>query len=223
MMILAGQSNPLWHYAAGRWPGKVGLLLGPAYFRKQAIRPWLTYVLDNDAFSAWSNGTEWNHAAWTEMLKRAMLNKHKPAWVLVPDVVADKTATLASWQRHAPEAASYSWPLAFAVQDGMTPDDVPEGAQVVFVGGTTEWKWQNLPMWCASFSRVHVGRVNNIEKVYHCEDMGIESVDGTGWFKDPTREDKLPALLSWFEGERHNKNQMALIEAPNSVYPPSDK
>lgn len=215
MMILAGQSNPLWHYAAGRWPGKVGLLLGPAYFTKQAIRPWLPYVLDNDAFSAWTNGTEWNHAAWTAMLQRAMLHKHKPSWVLVPDVVTDKAATLANWEKHAPEAATYRWPLAFAAQDGMTPDDVPSDAAIVFIGGSTEWKWRSLPTWCANFRRVHVGRVNNIEKVYHCEDMGVESVDGTGWFKDPTRDDKLPALLSWFEGERRNEHQLVLHEAPN--------
>lgn len=209
--MLAGQSNPLWHYAAGRWPEKVGLLLGPAYFAKQSIRPWMPYVLDNDAFSAWSNGTEWNHAAWSAMLARARLNSHKPEWVLVPDVVADKAATLESWGRHSPEAAACGWPLAFAVQDGMIPNDVPAAASLVFVGGTTEWKWANLSTWVASFPRVHVGRVNNIEKVYHCEDIGVESVDGTGWFKDPTREDKLPALLDWFQGTRYNANQMNLL------------
>ena len=202
MKMLCGQSNPLWHYAAGRHPGKVGLLVGPSYFKKQTIRPWLPYVLDNDAFTLREN---WDEAAWLRMLQWAKMQAHKADWVLVPDVVGDREGTLARWDQYAPTAAECKRPLAFAVQDGMTPDDVPNDARVVFVGGSTEFKWRTVEMWATHFPRVHVGRVNNIDRVWQCEDLGIESVDGTGWFKDPTREDKLPALESWLAGIRNNK------------------
>ena len=198
MRMLCGQSNPLWHYAAGKWPEKVGLLFGPSYFKKQSLREWLPYALDNDAFTLREN---WSEAKWLEMLELARMNRFKPQWILVPDKVSSREETLERWKRYSPIASGYGWPLAFAVQDGMTPDDVPANAQIVFVGGSTAWKWNNLPLWL-DFPRVHVGRVNAIERVWQCEDAGIESVDGTGWFRDPTREDKLPALREWFENQR---------------------
>ena len=57
-----------------------------------------------------------------------------PAWVLVPDKVGDRQATIELWEAWAPRVrAWYGWPLAFAVQDGMIARDVPSAAQVVFV------------------------------------------------------------------------------------------
>lgn len=202
MMMMAGQSNPIWHYAAGKWPGKVGLLLGPSYFKKQALRPWLPYALDNDAYTAWQKKKEWSEPAWLEMLQWARMTGYKPLWTVVPDVVANRRATLDNWIRYAPIVDEIGWPKAFAVQDGMTPDDVPGTAEIVFVGGSNSFKWRTLQLWTDNFKRVHVGRVNNIEKVWQCQDLGVESVDGTGWFRDPSREDKLPALLGWLENRR---------------------
>jgi len=202
MMMLAGQSNPTWHYAAGKWPGKVGLLLGPSYFKKQALRPWLPYALDNDAYTAWQQKKDWSEPAWREMLQWARMTSYKPLWAIVPDVVANRQATLENWKRYAPRVDEIGWPKAFAVQDGMTPDDVPENAAIVFVGGSDSFKWRTVKTWASNFDRVHVGRVNNIEKVWLCQDLGVESVDGTGWFKDPSREDKLPALMGWLENLR---------------------
>lgn len=36
-----------------------------------------------------------------------------------------------------------------------------------------------------------------------CEQLGCESIDGTGWFKDPSRQDKLPAVQRFIEGHRN--------------------
>ncbi len=208
MMMLAGQSNPLWHYAAGKHPGKVGLLLGPSYFRKQAIREWLPFALDNDAFTAWIKGTAWSEEAWLEMMAWSKLVGQKPIWALVPDVVADREATLENWSKYAGIVKAMRYHAAFAVQDDMTPADIPNGADVVFVGGTDAFKWRTLPMWLGAHPRIHVGRVNNINMVWRCQDLGVESVDGTGWFKDPSRQDKLPALRRWIEGERTQTDQL---------------
>jgi hypothetical protein len=103
---------------------------------------------------------------------------------------------------HHSEAGQYGWPLAFAVQDGMTPSDVPGNAEVVFVGGTTKWKWDTAEMWAKSFPRVHVGRVNEVRRLWQCADLGIEPVDGTGWFRDSEDGRRIPQLVGFLEGRR---------------------
>lgn len=202
MMVLNGQSNQMWHYLAGRHPGKVGMLLGPSYFAKQAIRFWMPYALDNDAYTAWTKRMEWDEAKWLAMLQAAKLTGHRPLWVIVPDAVCNAEATLALWDIYAPKAKKFGWPLAFAVQDGMHPKDVPLEASVVFVGGSTEWKWRTLPEWCRYFQRVHVGRVNEIRRLWTCQDYGVESVDGSGWFRGTDGGRQARQLLQWMEGER---------------------
>jgi hypothetical protein len=65
----------------------------------------------------------------------------------------------------------------------MTPDDVPPETDVVFVGGSFDWKWDNLLMWTRNFPRVHVGRVNTEKRLWMAHEAGVESCDGTGWFR----------------------------------------
>lgn len=202
MMVLNGQSNQIWHYFAGKHPGKVGMLLGPSYFAKQAIRFWMPYALDNDAFQCFTKKKEWNEAAWIEMLKLAKLTRQRPLFCIVPDVVCDREKTLESWEKYSPVVIRYGWPLAFAVQNGMDERDVPKNADIVFIGGDTEWKWSTLPEWCRLFKRVHVGRVNEIRRLWTCEDYGVESVDGSGWFRGTDGGRQARQLIQWIEGQR---------------------
>lgn len=198
----SSHSSSLFHYLAGKHPGKLGWLMSPKWRLKTTLRPWIPYALDNDAFSAWTNKTEWSFEEWKALLDWSKSSGLKPLWALVPDVVADRHATLERWHQYAPLVKSYGWPLAFAVQDGMSVHDVPENADVVFVGGTTEFKWSTVQMWAWYFPRVHVGRVNSIDRLWQCEDLGVESVDGTGWFRDPSDKTKLPAMIKWLNRER---------------------
>jgi hypothetical protein len=174
----------------------MGLLIGPGGWRNPTH--FLPYALDNGAFPAWRKGTAWDEAAWLALLDKSAAASTRPLWAVVPDVVTIREATLESWHRYAPMMKERGLTLAFAAQDGMTPDDVPADAAVVFVGGSTEWKWKSLPVWIASFKRVHVGRVNTLKWLIKCEEYGVESIDGTGWFRgDPeqTRE-----LVRWITG-----------------------
>lgn len=70
-----------------------------------------------------------------------------------------------------------------AVQDGMTPDDVPQECDTIFVGGTDRWKMRNLHMWTGNFPRVHVGRINEYKGLWEAHKLGASSVDGTGYFR----------------------------------------
>lgn len=201
MVMPANSAHAKVHFWAGRYPGKIGWLVGPSAMSKTKFREWLPFALDNDAFSAWTSGKPWDEQAWRGMLKTIAQSGLSPLWVLVPDVVANKEATLEKWDKFHSVVEAYGWPPAIAVQDGMTPADVPQTAQMVFVGGNTEWKWRSLPTWTAAFpGRVHVGRVNALERLHICERHGVRSVDGTGWMQATADGRQGRGLEAWLEG-----------------------
>lgn len=204
MMLISGQSNRIWHYWSGRYPGSVGVLIGPSYGKKVPVDKWMPFVLDNDAFTCWRDNHPWDVEAWRKMIQWIRMTRLKPMWAAIPDVVANRNATIANWMKYSEEIKNLGWPMAFCVQDGMTPTDVPADADVVFVGGSDGWKFPNLPMWTEHFPRVHCARVNSPEMFEACERIGCESIDGTGWFRDPSRADKVPALERFIEGFRNN-------------------
>ena len=192
-------------YLFGKYPGRLAHLHSVERpFEPKVGIPW---ALDNGVFGAWSTGKQWSeeplyryldsYAAW------------KPRWVVVPDWVGDKDETLRRWDAHAPAIMAFGIPLAMAVQDGMIPADVPKEASVVFVGGSTSWKWRSLKMWTSAFKRVHVGRVNSSRLLSMAQAAGAESCDGTGWFRDPTRTKELSDYLE-------NKNQQQDLWSANA-------
>lgn len=183
---------------AEQYPSRIGWLLGPSSWNTPP--PHLSYALDNDAFGAFKNGTEWDENAWLAMLEQASKVDHPPLWAIVPDVVGDREATIRSYHKYEHVVASYGFTKAFAVQDGMTPSDVPKTASVVFVGGTTSWKWRNLTTWTDNFPRVHVGRVR-MTKLMRCLQLGVESCDGTGWFRESQNGKPARFLKAYLSGE----------------------
>lgn len=197
--VFVGNGSKTLLELAQRYTEQIGHLFSPSYWRPP--RPGVPYVLDNDAFGAWRKGTAWNESAWLAMLDKAA-RTFAPLWALVPDVVANREATLANWARYRDVVAQRGWPCAFAVQDGMTLRDVPRDADVVFVGGTTEWKWSTVAMWCREFPRVHVGRVRTT-KLRLCEWLGAESVDGTGWFRESQDGAPIRFLKAWLAEPFH--------------------
>lgn len=190
MVMVSNQCRAEFHYMAGRYPERLGHLYAPDGFRGPF--PWFPYALDNGAWGAFKNNRAWSAEEFEALCDKAHVAKQHPLWVAVPDVVADKDATLASWHQWAPKLRRYGWPLAFCAQDGMTGGDVPADADVVFVGGTTAWKRRVVPHFCARFKRVHVGRVNTGRWLWFCVEAGAESIDGTGWYHDDPNQ--LPAL-----------------------------
>jgi hypothetical protein len=210
IVMPANNSAALIHFLAGKYPGLLGHLYSPG--GQFGPYTWLSYGLDNGAYGAFTTGRPWDVGAWHDLLAWAKESGQPPRWTLVPDVVGDRAATLRMWDQHAATAAAFGWPLAFAAQDGMEPADVPAEAQVVFVGGSTEWKWSTLSTWCAAFPRVHVGRVNTYRWVRVAEDAGAESCDGTGWMRG--RKEQLRGLLQWLSeasGESARATQTSLF------------
>lgn len=190
-VIVMPSNNTCWlvHYMAGRY-GHVGHLYGPT--RIENPLPHLPFALDNGAYGAFVNQTPWDRWKFVAHVERYAFMGLRPSWVVVPDVVADKDATLTKYAEWAPILRDgYHLKLALAVQDGMTIEDVRSLSikpDLVFVGGTTEWKWSTMETWAKSWPRVHVGRVNGREGLDRCAAAGVESCDGTGWFRGHTAQ-----------------------------------
>lgn len=166
----------------GKYPGRIGHLYSPG----GQTGPWpeVPYALDNGAYAAWDNGEPWSEAAWRRLLRWASIKGPQPLWAVVPDVVADRDATLERWREFEPVVRKHGWRPAFAVQDGMTFDDVPDDACMLFIGGSDEFKDAAIGPWCKRFpGRVHVARVNGWPRLVACWRAGAVSVDGTSWYR----------------------------------------
>lgn len=126
------------------------------------------------------------------MVRRCQQEGALPLFVVVPDVPynGERSRVLSAKHRHVLRYETDS-PLAVAVQDGMTPDDL-DGYDAVFVAGSTEWKWSTAAMWCQEAKArgmwAHVARVNTIRRVRYCIDIEADSADGTGIWRGDRKQ-----------------------------------
>jgi hypothetical protein len=225
MVMPSNQAGGMVHYLAGRFPGQIGWLLAPDNFKEP--RRWLPYAIDNGKFAAWGNeqnfggktetSSEWTEDKFFDLLDRCKLSRYKPMWVAVPDEVGNKEETLWLWDHFENKIRRYGWPLAFVAQDGMKPRDVPKTADIVFIGGSTTWKWRSVAEFVASFPRVHVGRVNWVDKLEYCEAIGVESCDGTGFFKGGEDSIQGEQLQEFLAGRRRYEEQFQLFHEEHEI------
>lgn len=138
------------------------------------------YALDNGAWTAHQKQEPFDESAFSRAVD--MLGASAD-WVVVPDVVGDRVATLRAAELWIPRLSGLR--LYLAVQDGMNASDLdrfPECAGV-FVGGSTSWKLRTMQSWrTATNSRglmLHVARVNTERRIRMCRSFGASSVDGT--------------------------------------------
>jgi hypothetical protein len=164
------------------------------------------YALDNGAWTAFQRQEPFDAAAFTGVVERLGADAD---WVVVPDSVGNRDETLRMADVWVPRL--HGLRLLLAVQDGMTPADVPHLGSVagIFVGGSTEWKLETLPNWGA-WARgagviCHIGRVNTARRIMACAKAGATSFDGSG----PSRFAVEAARLSaaWREADRLYGNE----------------
>jgi hypothetical protein len=140
---------------------------------------------------------------------------YRPAFVLdavVPDVVGDHEATLAQWDTYADVVTGFGYRPAFVLQDGCTPDEIPEDAYAVFVGGSDRFKLSAEARVCVDSARdlamwTHMGRVNSRHRLLLAASWGIDSVDGTYAAFGP--DINFPRILAWVE-EANNREALCL-------------
>ena len=153
--------------------------------------------LDNGVFGKGYPGDE-KWLAW--------VTKHQPIadrviFVVAPDVVGDAAATLERSRPFLPIIRDLGFPAAFVAQDGLEDLDVPwDEFDVLFIGGSTEWKLgpHVLPLIREAKARgkwVHAGRVNSKRRFAYFELLGCDSADGTYIAFGP--DINLPTVLLW--------------------------
>lgn len=210
LVMPANNGRYLVHYWAGLY-GNLGHLYSPGGQRGPFKH--LPYALDNGAYSAHINHSEWDADAFKMLLAWAGDADIPPMWVACPDVVADACATMKRWDEWSPVIRDAGFNAAMVVQDGMTLADVRAAdPDAVFIGGSTEWKWLWLWRFCDSHPVVHVGRVNGYRDLIKCYRAGASSCDGTGWFRGD--QDQLAGLERFLREQSDN----AIPAAMPSLY-----
>ena len=194
MIMPSNNKSGIVHYFAGRYPGKIGLLLSPEGYDKGKPPFYMPYALDNGCFK------RWDEKGFFFMLRKATW-VHAPLWVVCPDVVANHEETLKRWHEYSPLITGYGFKTAFACQDGCEPEDVPKDAYCCFIGGSTEFKLNNAHKFKGVCEWLHIGRVNTETRLDWAERIGADSIDGTGFFRDKS-DNKYRAFVEFFEGKK---------------------
>lgn len=168
-------TSALWHRA------DVGMLITPwAGDRSGPLRAWpCQWGADTGNFKR--PVATANYLAW--------LADHLPfvdrcLFATAPDVVGNWAETWQLSKDVLPEVRALGYPAAVVAQDGMTELPDPDLWDVLFVGGTTDFKLSEtayglvsdakaLGRWC------HMGRVNSWRRIKAAAISGYDSADGT--------------------------------------------
>lgn len=156
---------------------EVGQLLTPLtrYQRRDAARHW---AIDNGAYA------NFDRHAFEALLSRETGDKTKCLFVAVPDVVGSARRTLEVFAYWLPCLSG--WPLALVCQDGQEHLPIPwQEIQAVFIGGSTNWKCSHHAAEIVKAAKaigkwIHAGRINHGDRWDHFEELGADSIDGTG-------------------------------------------
>lgn len=149
----------------------------------QAGAPWMA---DNGVFVGRFSESKFYGALGT--------HKHMQTsckFVICPDVLRDVHGTLARYAEHAPRIRALGYPVAYAGQDGAEYVPFPDEYDVLFLGGSTEWKMGRGTRECIRLAQahgkpVHVGRVNSFKRLKYFADLGVDSCDGTTYTFGPS-------------------------------------
>jgi len=175
--------------------GQLGQIVTPASGNR--VIPDVPWCADNAAYTGGYPGDE-KYLAW---LSARAAHAGRCAFATAPDVVADAAATLARSVPMLARIRALGYPVALVAQDGLENLTVPWGGfDVLFLGGTTDWKLGPAAADLTARARahglgVHMGRVNSQRRLRYAAAIGCQSVDGTHLAYGPDRG--LPELLRW--------------------------
>jgi hypothetical protein len=180
------------------------------------------WCADNGCFS-----DKWDEAHWSAWLAAPtqMDRRETCLFAVAPDVVGDAYATTVLFRKWGHRIRNLGYPVAYVAQDGLEKlrgrtesggltFPVPwESFDVLFIGGSTEWKLGEAARGIVAEAKqrgkwVHMGRVNSQRRFEYARAIGCDSADGTYLTFGP--DVNLPKLLAW---TRLN-NQPGLWETP---------
>lgn len=162
------------------------------------IRPkGVIWCADNGCFGKGYPGDE----KWLGWLATHADDAETCLFATAPDVVGDAPATLERSQPWLPKIRELGYPAALVAQDGLEHLDVPwDEFDVLFIGGSTEWKLgaaarHLIAQAKARGKHVHMGRVNSEKRYRYAASIGCDSADGTYLTFGPNKN--LPDVLAW--------------------------
>lgn len=176
-------------------PERCGYMLTPMMGNNpdRSTRLW---GADTGCFAAPEKHDDGKYLAWLQRM-----TPHNNLFATAPDVVGDWAAT---WERAEPmleRIRALGFKAAIVLQDGADRLEW-DRFDVVFVGGTTAWKWGfDGARLCAETKArgkwLHIGRVNSRTALRRAERFGADSTDGTFLRFGP--QTNIPRLEAWFD------------------------
>lgn len=179
--------------------GVLGCIVTPKQGNR--IPEGATFCADNGVFGKGYPGDD----AWWEWVKS--LPTSGCAFVVAPDVVADSAATLARSMPWLDRIRSIGKLAAFVAQDGAETVGIPwNHLDVLFIGGSTEWKLGSEARAIVVEAKklgksVHMGRVNSARRMRYAAAIGVDSVDGTFLTFGP--DQNMPKVIGWLREAHH--------------------
>lgn len=158
----------------------------------------VVWCADNGCF-----GKGFDEDKWWRWLEASAVYADTCVFATAPDVVGDAAATIERSRHWLPRIRALGYRAAFVAQDGLEKLPVPwDEFDVLFIGGTTEWKLGAGARRLASEAKargkhVHMGRVNSYRRLRYAEAIGCDSVDGTYLTFGP--EVNLGRLRNWLD------------------------
>lgn len=157
----------------------------------------VTWCADNGCFGKGYPGDE----KWLAWLEKNAYAAADCLFATAPDVVGDAVATLERSAPFLPKIRELGYPAALVAQDGLEDLEIPwDEFDVLFIGGSTEWKLgaaarEIVREAKAQGKRVHMGRVNSMRRYRYAEAIGCDTVDGTFLVFGPDKN--LDRLCAW--------------------------
>jgi hypothetical protein len=184
MIVISGQQSNGAKIMRQYRKYKIGRMMVSYKFEPYDGENW---ALDNGAFIAWKNKTEFNEEQFLDFVDYALKLHHEgkpPYFAVCPDIVAGGQESLLFsmyWIQLLPK--ELKWYLV--VQDGMKSKDVINCLEYfhgIFLGGTNEFK-QTALYWkiiADYFNKpFHYGRAGTKTKIIHATNVGATSLDSS--------------------------------------------
>lgn len=217
---LTGASNR--HTRAIAHEVGLGLLVQPNNGYRRHLADYPVWAADNgcfseatsQAFDADFDGALSTFLAWLSEMVEAAGGPDRCLFANAPDKldwhtdengrrfpIGDAAETLRRAEVALPLIRALGVPAALVAQDGLENLEVPwDSFDVLFLGGSTEWKLSEGARQLVAEAkrrgkRVHMGRVNSRKRYGIAAGWGCDTVDGTYLAFGP--EKNLPKLLGW--------------------------
>jgi len=161
------------------YPDYFGVMTTPSQRKCLAVEEGRPWAVDNEALSR-----EFDLERFVKFLDKMIPYASTCLFIVLPDVVAYAEKTLSLYWQYRKTFREYPYPLAFVAQDGIRPSWLPPDYDVLFIGGSTEFKLGKVARDCIAKAKVdgkkvHVGRVNTARRLNYCNLVGADTVDGT--------------------------------------------